>query len=146
MRGLLTLEESAVRVWCECLAHQCESGGGVQHIARNGAPYLDRFYVGGWSPKNKTPGPAIFLHHFLASDSGTEVHSHPWAAVSLILAGGYYEHRCTPDGLEAHEYRPGDVNILEPTTRHRIDLIGADCWTLFVCGEYRQPWMFGPLC
>src|SRR3569833_1249508 len=90
-----TLVESAGRTWCERLAKALP----VQHITRDGKPYLERYFAAGWSPLNKQSGPAIFLHHFVASDSATEVHSHPWGwSASLILTGGYREQRCTAHG------------------------------------------------
>jgi hypothetical protein len=44
------------------------------------------------------------------------------------------------------DYLPGSVNLLGPEDRHRIELLGADCWTLFLVGPYAQPWAFHPVC
>jgi hypothetical protein len=132
------------RRWCEGLARLLQ----VQHIRPNGTPYLDRYFAAGWNPTTKHSGPAIFLHHFLASDPNDAVHSHPWAwSVSVILVGGYREHRCRPDGpATVREYHPGDVNLLLSDDQHRIDLLQKDCWSLFLAGEFDKPWGFGPLC
>lgn len=132
------------RAWCELFARRCE----VQHITRENRPYLDRYYVAGWSPSNRQRPGSVYLHHFLASDAHDAVHSHPWTwALSLILVGGYREQRCTPDGTSTtSEYRPGDVNVLGPHDRHRIDLLETDCWTLFLTGDYAQPWSFSSPC
>jgi hypothetical protein len=140
----MTIQEIAARAWCTALARTLE----VQHIARNGQPYLDRYFAAGWSPTNRRPGPAVFFHHFLASDADDQVHSHPWGwSASLILVGGYREYRCGPAGqVITRDYYPGDVNVLEATDRHRIDLIGADCWTLFLAGSFERPWQFIPSC
>jgi len=141
----MTDEDPIVRQWCETLAAGCER----QAITRNEDPYLDRYFVAGWTPRMRGGGdvPAVFLHHFVNSDPGGEVHSHPWQwAASLILVGGYREYRCTPQGHEWREYHAGDVNILAPDDRHRIELLGADCWTLFLVGAYAHPWRFAPLC
>jgi hypothetical protein len=136
--------ERAARAWCQMLARALA----VQRIDRNGRPYLERYFAAGWSPTNTRSGPAIFLHHFVASDDADQVHSHPWGwSASLILAGGYREERCGPDNtIVAREYRPGDVNVLEADARHRIDLLAEDCWTVFLAGEYAQPWAFTPSC
>jgi hypothetical protein len=139
-------DDRAARAWCERLAGTL----GVQRIAPRGTPYLDRFFAAGWSPGARRSGPAIFLHHFLASDPSVEVHSHPWDwSASLILTGGYREERCVGTGVDhrrVREYRPGDVNVLTATDRHRVDLLSGDCWTLFLAGSFQQPWTFAPGC
>ncbi len=132
------------RLWCEALARTLT----VQHITRNGTPYLERYFAAGWSPTNRRSGPAMFLHHFVASDSGEAVHSHPWGwSASLILAGGYREERCGPDGHTiVREYRPGDVNVLEADDFHRIDLFESDAWSVFLAGRFEKAWTFAPGC
>jgi len=94
------------------------------------------------------PGPAVFLHHFLGSDLADEVHSHPWTwAASVILVGSYQEHRCDAQGRHTERtFGPGDINVLEPHVRHRIELVTDDCWTLVLAGEYQQSWTFFPSC
>jgi hypothetical protein len=149
------LMERAARTWCEALARALP----VQHIRPNGQPYLDRYFAAGWSPSShrrtgerrdphRENSPAIFLHHFVASDPDDQVHSHPWGwSASLILAGGYREHRCTADGSAiVREYRPGDLNILEADDLHRVDLLAADCWSVFLAGNFQQAWTFAPTC
>jgi hypothetical protein len=143
----LTLERTvfsvAARAWCTALARSLQ----VQRIDRNGMPYLERYFAAGWSPSNKRSGPALFLHHFVASDSEEAVHSHPWGwSASLILAGGYREERCIDGVLSVKEYRPGEVNVLEADDKHRIDLLEADCWTLFLAGNFEKAWGFAPRC
>jgi hypothetical protein len=120
----------------------------VQHIHPNGKPYLDRYFAAGWSPTNGKSGPAVFLHHFLSSDPDDAVHSHPWGwSASLILTGGYREERCDGSGqMTVRTYQPGDINVLEPEAKHRIDLLGADCWTLFMAGNFEQAWAFESRC
>jgi hypothetical protein len=136
--------ERAARAWCEILSQTLA----VQRIPRDGRPYLDRYFAAGWNPTSRRSSPSIFLHHFVASDSADAVHSHPWGwSSSLIMAGGYREERCRPDGsLQVRDYRAGDVNVLEPDDKHRITLLTADCWTLFLAGQYEQPWGFFPGC
>jgi hypothetical protein len=131
------------RVWCERLAAQLRK----HTIRRGAAPYLDRYFVAGWSPGARRPGPAIFLHHFVGSDAREQVHSHPWAAISLLLVGAYREHRCAADGTETvRDLQAGDLNVLAPDDRHRIELLSADVWSLFLVSDVVQPWGFAPSC
>jgi hypothetical protein len=132
------------QAWCRALAPLLE----VQHIRPQGKPYLERYFVAGWSPSNRRKVKAsAFLHHFVSSDPDNEVHNHPWGwSCSLILVGGYREYRCGQHtATEVKDYRPGDVNILEAQDReaqdrHRIELLERDCWTLFLVGEVTQSW------
>jgi hypothetical protein len=131
--------ELEARQWAEELARTLA----VQHITRGGRPYLERYFVGGWHPARRRPGPAVFLHHFVDSDASDEIHSHPWRwSMSVILAGGYIEHRWTAAGMIARSFRAGEVNVLEAADKHRIELLGGDCWSIFLAGEYQQPWRF----
>jgi hypothetical protein len=138
------LDETMARQWCADLASRLP----MQDIRPHDVPYLTRYFCAGWSPFHKQGSGAVFLHHFVASDPNGAVHSHPWAwGCSLILVGGYTEHRCTQAGRHSvRTYTPGDVNVLQPGDRHRIDLLGADCWTLFLAGPYAQAWGFFPTC
>ena len=131
------------RAWCEAIAARL-----VKQTIRPGAtPYLDRYFAAGWHPRARHPGPAIFLHHFVGSDPREQVHSHPWAATSLLLVGAYREYRCAADGTETvRELNAGDVNVLAPGDRHRIELITPDVWTLFLASDYVQPWSVEPSC
>jgi hypothetical protein len=135
------IDPALARRFCETLAR----GLAYQDIRPAlDTPYLRRYFVAGWQPR-ATKGPAVFLHHFVSSDPDDAVHSHPWEfGLSLILVGGYVEHRATANGgpSSTRTYGPGDTNILEPGDRHRIDLLGRDCWSLFLAGEYAQPWGF----
>jgi hypothetical protein len=136
--------EVAARLWCESLSRTLEG----RRIKRGAIPYLDRYYVSGMRRTVDRPGGAVYLHHFLTSDPDAEVHSHPWDwSASLILVGGYREQRCTAaGGMVERVYQPGDVNVLRADDRHRIDLLGNDCWSLFLAGTYQQPWGFSKGC
>ena len=137
------VDEQAARAWCEQMAHSLD----VQHINRDGKPYLERYFAAGWNPDTKQPGPALFLHHFVDSDASGTVHSHPWGwSTSLILVGGYHEQRCRDGQQSTKTYLPGQVNELKADDQHRIELIAADCWTLFMVGSYLKAWTFHPLC
>ena len=141
---MMQLDPVATRVWCERLARVLPA----REINPQGTPYLTRYYAAGWRPDKQIDAPSLMLHHFHASDPDSAVHSHPWAwSVSLILVGGYRETRCVDDGARVeHDYLPGDTNVILARDRHRIELLDADCWTLFLAGPYLQPWEFYPLC
>ena len=124
-------------------------------INRANQPYLIRYFLAGWHPPHPDlpawpPGndPALYLHRFVGDDPDNELHDHPWDwSQSLILAGGYREQRCRDTGeIEERFYLPGDVNILYPGDRHRVDLLDGDCWTLFMTGTFAQKWGFYDQC
>ena len=137
-------DEAAVRVWCEGITRQTFA----QDIKPRGTPYLLRYFIIGWNPLTKQANRStMYLHHFVASDPDGEVHSHPWAwGASLILVGGYREHRCTDGVSTVKDYYPGDVNTFTSADLHRVELLTRDCWTLFLVGPYQQPWGFEPAC
>lgn len=94
-------------------------------------PYLSRYTV-----SERADGSHVYLHFFHRGDADRELHNHPWAGSSLILAGGYIEER--------REGEAGDTNVLAPDTFHRVDLLRPDdgCWTLFTTGPKAQSWGF----
>jgi hypothetical protein len=141
---MLTIDETLARAWCRACARHARR----ETILRDGAPYLTRYFLAGWNPQSRQSGPAVFLHHFVASDAADAVHSHPWGwSASVILVGGYREWRCDAAGrATVQEYRPGAVNVIEAAARHRIELLAEDCWTVFLAGDYAQPWSFSPAC
>ena len=137
------LNERLIRAMCVDLAKRLP----LREIRPDGVPYLDRYCVHGWTPQSRAHfGTSVYLHHFRGSDPQDTVHSHPWHAVSLVLAGGYREFRCEAGVETVRDLRPGDVNVLAPTDRHRIELLTPDCWTLFLVSAFEQPWQFYPTC
>lgn len=105
---------------------------------RDESPYLLKFLL--WGRSN---GTRVHLHQFLRGDADPELHNHPWElAVSLVLAGGYFEERRAGDDVVTHEVRPGHLNIIRSSTFHRVELREVDCWTLFVSGPAVQTWGF----
>lgn len=106
-------------------------------IADEEGPYLERYWVG------ERWGRTFYLHRFLASDPGDEMHNHPWAAsCSLRLSGGYREERLTPDGPMITQ--KGLLSFLDTKTYHRVIIEpGTHCWTLFWhTSEVVQKWGF----
>lgn len=76
-------------------------------VNADGTPYMDRF----WLPRigragvddrgQPRPWLALRLHHIRSSDHGGVFHDHPWSFFSLILRGGYFEHRAFDGPLPA---------------------------------------------
>ncbi len=136
---------------------------GNPRVIRDGdgvSPYLTRHYLIG-SPKmpdgscpfdcygDMRPGAewsgsfGLYLHRFHRSDSGGELHNHPWRwSCSLILAGGYIEERRRGGGVEKRVVLPGDFNYIGHDDFHRVDLIESDVWTLFLVGPKVSSWGF----
>jgi len=126
------------------------------------SPYLSRYYIigrprmaDGSDPFDEygdlRPGViyndygfGVYLHKFHRSDDDLELHNHPWAwALSLVLAGGYFEERRI-EGREVttREVRPGRLNWITHGTYHRVDLREDDAWTLFIVGPKTSSWGF----
>jgi hypothetical protein len=103
-------------------------------------PYISRFTL-----RESPDGGHIYLHFFHRGDADRDLHNHPWPGRSFVLAGGYWEERLRSDGsIARHKFLPGETNILEPDTFHRVDLIEPErgCWTLFSTGPKAQSWGF----
>lgn len=113
------------------------------------SPYLLRWYV---LPRN--PLLNVYVHQFCRSDDDRALHDHPWWWLSLILKGGYWEHR---EGKFQHgsswpappRFRQrGSVAIARADTAHRAELDTTDAgdempaWTLFVTGPKIREWGF----
>jgi hypothetical protein len=100
--------------------------------------YLERYYLffkeRGNFPFN------IFLHKFLKSDPD-DLHDHPWAFRTFIIAGGYWEY--LEDGSK-HWRGPLTFRYASATTFHRIELDKNInyCWTLFIPGKKIREWGF----
>lgn len=124
----------------------------LRHLGRPGLyiggldnPYLIRYYL---VPRN--PFINLYLHKFVRSDEDRARHSHPWYAASLLLKGGYWEHRS--DDTWPRWRKSGSIGLLSPRTFHRVELdteiinnqyVEKPCWTLFMTGPRRgRTWHF----
>tara|TARA_B110000977_G_C11062515_1_gene486523 strand:+ start:638 stop:1087 length:450 start_codon:yes stop_codon:yes gene_type:complete len=100
-------------------------------------PYLERYYVFLKDRKNFPFN--VFIHKFLKSDPD-DLHNHPWEYRTLILAGGYWEHR------EEGTYwrRPGSYIYTPQNIFHRVELDKniPYCWTLFIPSVNISNWGF----
>lgn len=106
-------------------------------IGEGERPYLRRWYI---IPRNRVLN--IYLHHFLRSDDDRALHDHPWWFASLILKGGYWEHR--QGKLSTKSWRSvGSVALRRPNALHRVELdsdlecVGVDRWP---SGEPKSYW------
>ncbi|SRR5216684_1094151 len=98
-----------------------------------GNDYCRRWWV---IPRNRFFN--IYLHQFLHSDDDRALHDHPWLNMSLLLCGSYIEHM--PDTRKC--YVTGDIKFRLAHSPHRIELIGTECWTLFITGPVIREWGF----
>lgn len=108
-------------------------------------PYMERWWV---IPRNRWLN--IYLHRIRHDDDDRALHDHPWANVTLVLAGGYVEH--TPQGKFRREV--GDLVFRRATTLHRLELLpelrrhGREIygrqktWSLFLTGPVVRTWGF----
>lgn len=128
-------------------------------------PYLLRWYLTPWSRWWRTIPwerlawwqrmlrslPNVYLHKILRSDDDRALHDHPWANVSIVLAGGYTEvlpWAQRQAGLDDHlgrTYRqhraPRSIVRRRATDRHRLEVYGP-CWSLFITGRKVREWGF----
>lgn len=108
-------------------------------VGRDGVPYLTKHTLANFGKDSYR----VHLHEFHRGDEDVELHNHPWIGVGIILSGGYREERRWDGGVvHKHDFLPGMVNVVGPATFHRVDLLGAKCWTLFFSGPVTQSWGF----
>jgi hypothetical protein len=96
--------------------------------------YMERWMT----PRFWNKLPRIRLHHIMRSDSDREMHDHPFDFTSIILSGGYTEHR--PDGSRRF-YGPGSIVRRKAEDLHRLEL-DVPAWTICITGPKRRDWGF----
>lgn len=82
---------------------------------------------------------SLRVHQIMRSDADRELHDHPFAFLSLILRGGYVEHRA--DGSSRTCRAPALV-FRRAETLHRLELLDGPTWTFVVTGPRRREWGF----
>ncbi|MBF6615574.1 MAG: hypothetical protein ITG07_02500 [Candidimonas sp.] len=112
----------------------------VRHIRKRmpdgtEAAYLERYSL------VRTRPLAIYLHHFVDRDQDTELHDHPWTALSLVLTGGYVERRLLP-GLKTHDRKIRFGNWIRPECFHMITEAKVGTWTLLIRFKKTKGWGF----
>lgn len=129
-------------------------------------PYIWRWFLTPWSGHEVDPAkphwldwfklrcPHVYLHNVKRSDDDRALHDHPWANLSIVLLGGYYEH--VPlhpvghaEGWDRRERRiwrgPGSIVWRRAYQAHRLEIMkGAphETWTLFLTGPKVREWGF----
>lgn len=103
------------------------------------SPYLLRWWV---IPRNRWFN--IYLHEVLRSDDDRALHDHPWVNCSILLAGGYDEHRIRAGGIEERLRREaGSTVIRMPGAAHRLEVTpGEAAVSLFITGPVWRHWGF----
>ena len=80
-----------------------------------------------------------FLHNFKASDEPV-FHDHPWTWCSIVLKGGYWEHRI---GQPRKWRGVGSICFRKSTDLHWVETDPfTDTWTLFMHGKRQRDWGF----
>lgn len=107
----------------------------------DGQPYNERHFL------FQIPGIGItaYIHRFVGSDPGKELHNHPWNwAIAIPLSGWYSEKRYTGAlDIEEKIVKFPNVNVIWGDTFHRVDLPpGGECYTLFIHGPWVKVWGF----
>lgn len=66
----------------------------------------------------------IYYHHVRRSDDDTALHDHPWWSFSIVLEGGYWEHRIKDGGVHVKTWMaPGSVLFRRSGSQaHRLEL------------------------
>lgn len=85
-----------------------------------------------------------YLHYFLRSDDDRSLHDHPFANLSILLEGRYFEHTINAGGIHIKTLRQAGDIVIRPSGKlaHRIELIEGPCWTLFLTGPKYREWGF----
>jgi hypothetical protein len=113
-------------------------------------PYLRRWHL---IPRNRWAN--VYLHQIVADDDAV-LHDHPWANLSWVLAGGYYESSFAgPPApgqplppLRRHWRPPGSLIARRAGAAHRLALMRtaagqpAPAWSLFITGPHCRDWGF----
>lgn len=87
-------------------------------ISRNGRPYLERWYVA--RQRNAALG-NVYIHRFVSSDLGEDLHDHPWSSHGIVLRGWYVEEWIDDDGANRVGSRQvGHVIARRADTSHAI--------------------------
>lgn len=101
-------------------------------------PYMSRWWL---IPRNRWFN--VYLHHITRDDDDRALHDHMYVNASILLRGGYYEVLPTKGAtLRRVLRRAGSVVVRRPSTAHRLELAGTDCWSLFITGPRVREWGF----
>lgn len=85
----------------------------------------------------------IYLHDIAAPDPGLDMHDHPWAFVTLILRGGYFELAADARRPELPTFRRWgrwSMHRMRQTDAHRITRAEPGTVTLVLRGRKTRSW------
>jgi len=103
-------------------------------------PYMKRWWV---IPRNRFIN--CYLNEVYRSDEDRAHHDHPWMNISIVLWGGYWEHRILAGGIVERKWRaPGTVKIRwSSAAAHRLEIPdGQMSLSLFLTGPKVRAWGF----
>jgi hypothetical protein len=127
--------EYMLRYWLVPYRHDDGSGttGPVKFTERPLAWLLQLFDI------------AARIHVIKSSDNDRASHNHPWPYITVILRGGYFEHRYDVGGVLVSSmwHGPGSVLFRWSTSLHRLEVFnGEPATTLFITFKKRHSWGF----
>lgn len=102
-------------------------------------------YMSRWWKIKRNAYLNIYFHQVFRSDDDAALHDHPWWSFSIVLQGGYYEHRILDGGIHQKIwYEPGSVLFRRAgKLAHRLEL-----QRVRYCGvrdPYLQNWTVGEI-
>lgn len=109
-------------------------------IGEEDEPYLRRWHV---LPRNRWFN--VYVHCIHRDDPDRGLHDHPYANVSLVLAGVYRETLeidYVGDPYVSIDREAGDIVCRLPSTPHRLTLKSSRAVTIFVTGPRVREWGF----
>lgn len=109
----------------------------------------DELYLTRWRIL-ETPWFGLFIHRFDGPDSRPVLHDHPWSFVSLLVRGGYVEHRLgygkissAPTPRQVIRRHVRFVNVMRRDDAHFIESLDrTPTWSVLVVGKRRRTWGF----
>lgn len=89
----------------------------------------------------QTPYGSLYLHRMDGPDSRDTLHDHPWAFLSIILRGSYFEQRLNlrtrRKELKFHRF----FNLMRRDDAHYIqEILRYPTWTFLFVGRRRRTW------
>lgn len=88
----------------------------------------------------QTPWIALYLHRFDGPDSRPILHDHPWPFLSIVLRGGYTEHRMGGDQV-VRTRLVTRASYMPVWAAHFIERLHREpTWTLVVVGRRQRRW------
>lgn len=82
----------------------------------------------------------IYFHQVFRSDDDAALHDHPWWSFSIVLEGGYYEHRILDGGIHQNTFYPAGSVLFRRAGKqaHRLEL-KREVW-IGAIDPYLQSW------